>query len=461
MESVSPDSLLPPLVVRNKRGRKVDETLPKSHQREVQRQFRARRAGHLLDLERRVSVLERENLILRHWAGVHPANRYLLGRGPTGCDTTKPLISDENDPEIQLVIDENSPRDRSWPPPSAIPPARPPPFSGEQSDAVGPNATSSQSAQPASATSTTQSMMNGSPMNATTSLPVFENKQQQGGGGFDSYPDARKFKPHPLYDQRPLFGDYPTHVSNFEQNVPPMAAERLLVKRESIYAPPPGQPALSSLLSHQQQRTTDIPPHDYYHSQQRPSFSRPGEGYSSQPISGVHADISSNGNPAGPTTTTTYHTMYPAHLVPWPDSYSAHNSSTSASQIMNRRPQPATALTPLTPVIPPVGLTSNSGSNGSPSSQPTSASGSVPDQQQRLPAIPADSIYAPRRPAAYVSGFPSTSSTPTPPSYMPSSTQPQSSMYSHHGESAEQAQSQQQQQQRQRQYHDGSDTYRQ
>ncbi|PVG04473.1 hypothetical protein CPB86DRAFT_673700, partial [Serendipita vermifera] len=69
--------------------RQVDETLPKSHQREVQRQFRARRAGHLLDLERRVSLLERENIILRQMARVRPSDRYLLGRGPTGCDTAK------------------------------------------------------------------------------------------------------------------------------------------------------------------------------------------------------------------------------------------------------------------------------------------------------------------------------------------------------------------------------------
>jgi len=42
-------------------------------------------------------------MILRQYAGFQPANRYLLGRGPTGCDTTKPLLADENDPEVCLV----------------------------------------------------------------------------------------------------------------------------------------------------------------------------------------------------------------------------------------------------------------------------------------------------------------------------------------------------------------------
>jgi hypothetical protein len=42
-------------------------------------------------------------MFLRQYAGFHPANRYLLGRGPTGCDTTKPLLADENDPEVSLV----------------------------------------------------------------------------------------------------------------------------------------------------------------------------------------------------------------------------------------------------------------------------------------------------------------------------------------------------------------------
>ena len=390
-----------------------------------------------------MSLLERENLILRHWAGVHPASRYLLGRGPTGCDTAKPLIADDNDPEIQIIIDEASPRDRSWPPASAVPQARPA-YPQDQSDP-----------QSASTTSQHTSMVPNSPI-APTAAPLFDKQQ---GADFDSpYPDTRKYKPHPLYDQRPMFGDYPAHVSNFEQSVPPMAAERLLVKRESIYAPPPTQPSLSSLLSHQQR--TDIPSHDYYPSQSRPSYSRPGEAYSSQPINGVLAEISSTTASVGPTT---YHTMYPAHLVSWPDQYVPHSSSTPAPQIMNRRPQqqqqPASALTPLTPVIPPVGLTSNSGPNGSPSSQTTSASGSVPDQQQqqqRSSAIPADPMYAPRRSAAYGNGFPSSSGTPTPSSYMQNS---QSTMYSLHGDGSQQPQAQQQQQQqqqRQRQYLDGS-----
>jgi hypothetical protein len=44
-------------------------------------------------------------MILRHWAGVLPATRILLGRGPTGVDTTNPLIAKENDEDLQLIPD--------------------------------------------------------------------------------------------------------------------------------------------------------------------------------------------------------------------------------------------------------------------------------------------------------------------------------------------------------------------
>jgi hypothetical protein len=378
--------------------------------------------------------LERENLILRHWAGVLPANRYLLGRGPTGCDTTKPLIADDNDPEIQLVTDDTSPRDRSWPPASAVPSARDPYFQ-EQSDDVG----SMNPSQTARASTTQQTMIPNSPI-APTAAPVFEKQ------GFESspYPDTRKFKPHPLYDQRPLFDDYPSHVSDFEP-VPALAAERLLVKRESVYAPPAAMPSLLS-------QRTDIASHDYYSTQSRPPYSRPADPYPSQSINGGHAEM--NGSSA--TIGTNY---YPAHLVSWPDPY----APSSAPQSLNRRQPPST----LTPVNAPVGQTPGSVSSASPSSQPTSASGSVPDQ--RLSTIAADPMYAPRRSVTYANGFPTSSGTPTS-TYMQPSMQAQSAMYTHHTDGAQQSQQQQlhlhqqQQQQRQRQYHDGtvnSDSFRQ
>lgn len=387
-------------------------------------------------------MLERENLILRHWAGVLPANRYLLGRGPTGCDTAKPLIADDNDPEIQLVTEDPSARDRSWPPASAVPPARDP-YSQEQSDDVG----SMNTSQTARASTTQQTVIPNSPI-APTAAPVFEKQ------GFESSPfsDTHKFKPHPLYGQRPMFDDYPSHVSNFEP-VPALAAERLLIKRESIYGPP-ATPTMPSLLS----QRTDIASHDYYSAQSRPPYSRPADTYP-QSINGGHADM--NGSNA--TIGTNY---YPAHLVSWPDPYAPHNAS-SAPQSLNRR-QPPSTLPPLTPVIAPVGLTSGSVSTPSPSSQPTSALGSVPDQ--RLSTIAADPIYAPRRSVTYGNGFPTSSGNPTSLSsstYMQPSVQAQSTMYAHHTDAAQQQQQlhlHQQQQQRQRQYHDGnvnSDSFRQ
>jgi hypothetical protein len=227
----------------------------------------------------------------------------------------------------------------------------------------------------------------------------------------------------------------------------------LLVKRESVYAPPPPA-AMSSLLS----QRTDIASHDYYSTQSRPPYSRPADPYPSQSINGGHAEM--NGTNA--TIGTNY---YPAHLVSWSDPY----APSSAPQSLNRR-QPPSTLTPLTPVNAPVGQTSGSVSSASPSSQPTSASGSGPDQ--RPSTIAADPMYAPRRSVTYANGFPTSSGTPTslPSStYMQPSVQVQSAMYTHHTDGAQQSQQQlhlhqQQQQQRQRQYHDGtvnSDSFRQ
>ena len=101
----------------SKRGRKRNDNLPPNRARDVQRAFRARRAAHLevrdlqisprplppppsvlIDfffytlqaLEQRVSELEDENNTLRAALNLPPANRPVLGKGPTGKDKPKP-----------------------------------------------------------------------------------------------------------------------------------------------------------------------------------------------------------------------------------------------------------------------------------------------------------------------------------------------------------------------------------
>ncbi|KAL1949302.1 hypothetical protein VTO73DRAFT_8183 [Trametes versicolor] len=73
----------------SKRGRKRNDNLPPNRARDVQRAFRARRAAHLEALEQRCSELEEENNTLRAALNLPPANRPLLGKGPTGKDKPK------------------------------------------------------------------------------------------------------------------------------------------------------------------------------------------------------------------------------------------------------------------------------------------------------------------------------------------------------------------------------------
>ncbi|KAJ3716011.1 hypothetical protein EV361DRAFT_916148 [Lentinula raphanica] len=73
----------------SKRGRKRNDNLPPNRARDVQRAFRARRAAHLQALEQRVSELEEENSCLRQALSLPPANRPVLGKGPTGKDKPK------------------------------------------------------------------------------------------------------------------------------------------------------------------------------------------------------------------------------------------------------------------------------------------------------------------------------------------------------------------------------------
>ncbi|KAJ6579021.1 hypothetical protein B0H10DRAFT_2100840 [Mycena sp. CBHHK59/15] len=73
----------------SKCAHKPNNNLAPSRALDAQRQFRARRAGHLQALEQRVSELEEENYLMRQQLGMPPPNRPQLGRGPTGRDKTK------------------------------------------------------------------------------------------------------------------------------------------------------------------------------------------------------------------------------------------------------------------------------------------------------------------------------------------------------------------------------------
>lgn len=430
MAALSTDGQLPPLVIRNKRGRKVsswqcsllvsslivpqvDETLPKSHQREVQRQFRARRAGHLIgtyfstffilhleftvarcssdhdgssllllspsslhrlarslllhlsitsfsrnpiiDLERRVSLLERENIVLRQWAGVLPATRPLLGRGPTGCDTTKPLIADDNDEEVQLILDDSSPHEqRNWP---ETPTGRTSFVMDQPPQAAHHHHHHQQQQQhhfhQHRIPDTAQGLSNnGQPMSAGGQMmPQLagggpSGSYEKGPAGYDQqqpYPDLQRFKPHPLYDHiPPAIVAPPQPASHFDQNSSGVTAtDRLLVKRESIYTTPNPSalvPQQQSSQSQQQQQpaATSAPQNHsslshgsgYYTVPHRPTFPTQLDRYT-----GIHTDL--NGSY---TTSST-----------WSDPYlqqQQHSSTPTPGQ--QRRPHP----TLMTPVMP-------------------------------------------------------------------------------------------------------------
>ncbi|KAJ7852497.1 hypothetical protein B0H14DRAFT_3450769 [Mycena olivaceomarginata] len=73
----------------SKRGRKRNDNLLPNSARNNQRAFRARRAAHLEALQQRISELEEENGRLRQALNLPPANRPLMGTGPTGRDKPK------------------------------------------------------------------------------------------------------------------------------------------------------------------------------------------------------------------------------------------------------------------------------------------------------------------------------------------------------------------------------------
>jgi len=71
------------------RGRKRTEDPTPNRARDIQRAFRARRAAHLESLESRIRELEEENEYFRKLLSYPPANRPLLGKGPTGRGVAK------------------------------------------------------------------------------------------------------------------------------------------------------------------------------------------------------------------------------------------------------------------------------------------------------------------------------------------------------------------------------------
>lgn len=395
-------------VVRNKRGRKVDETLPKSHQREVQRQFRARRAGHLIDLEHRVSLLERENIVLRQWAGVLPATRPLLGRGPTGCDTTKPLIADENDEELQLILDDASPHEqRNWP---ETPTARTnfvmdqPPQAHhhhhhqqqhqqhhhlqQQHHHHRIQDTASQAGQQAVQSGQMMPQLaGGGPSGSYEKGPAGYDQQQP-------FPDMQRFKPHPLYDHIPV-PPPPQPASHFDQSSSGVTAtDRLLVKRESIYTTPNPSalvPQQSQSQSQQQQQ-----PAAASAPQNHPSLSH-GSGYYTVPhratfptqldrYNGIHTDLN-----AGYTSST------------WSDPYLQHSSTPAPGQQQQRRPHP-TLMTPVMPTSAGPSSASVAGSSPGSSQSATHANNGAGDPTGGSAADPTFPHHGRGRSVSYAIG---------------------------------------------------------
>jgi hypothetical protein len=354
-------------------------------------------------------------------ARVRPSDRYLLGRGPTGCDTAKPLIADENDPEIHIVPESAYPRDGPWSStstsaPSHLPyaldqshhhlhqPAPPQPQGQpqpQQQDSISDNATSGGSSAAKANQAISGGVITPTAVPPPTAVPAFEKP------GYDQmpYPDAHKFKPHPLYDQHKLL-EQPAGLTPYEHGSSALATERHQVNREYITVPAP----MPSFLS-QPPRAEISPAHStpYYTIPHRASFSRPGDSYG-------HPDVTAA---AAAGHQSTYH--------PWNDNY-------GSTSLVNRR------TVPLTPIITPGGISSNTGVNSSPSSQ--AASNATPVTESRPQTMGSDPLYAPhRQPTAssytHHAAYPTSSSTPAPGSsaYMTPTSQvpaPGMSMYPAH-----------------------------
>lgn len=223
-----------------------------------------------------------------------------MGRGPTGCDTAKPLIADESDPEIQLFMDESSPNssqngvnfDRNWPQTPTVAPARPSFVLDQQGHPVHSEPTS-----------------------------YAEEKQQQSSApnAFDkpAYPpfDAHKYKPHPAYDAHTFDHPGSNPTTHFDQSQG--SDRRFLVKREAVYSSQvTNANSLSSLLS--QPSRTDLASNFY----PVDSRTRPIDGF--QPGSQT-AQNSADISPSSASSATSLHgstALYPASAgSSWSEAY--------------------------------------------------------------------------------------------------------------------------------------------
>ena len=201
-------------------------------------------------------------MILRQCAGFQPSNRYLLGRGPTGCDTTKPLLADENDPEVCLV------RIEGWTSPSNQSPVA---ANGHESQwSITPPTATSLHTRPDYTLDTHPEHLYAT-YNGPKEADELVFKPQL--HSFDGHPTKIEHQPH-SYESAPPAHFEPVQ-SPYDAAPParfdcPPAAE---TKREAFPTPLPAVPPMSSLLSSNTGSTRNNISHGVYSSDSRtPSF---------------------------------------------------------------------------------------------------------------------------------------------------------------------------------------------
>jgi len=198
-------------------------------------------------------------MILRQYAGFQPSTRYLLGRGPTGCDTTKPLLADESDPEVHLV------RIEGWTSPSNQSPVAA--ANGHESQwSITPPTATSLHTRPEYTLDTQHPYAAYDGPKSADNL-VFEPQLH----AFDPHPTKIEHQPHsiPPYDSaasahfEPLQSPYdaapPTRF-----DCPPPSATDSGSKREAFSTPLPTVPPMSSLLSSNTGNTRNTISHGVY-----------------------------------------------------------------------------------------------------------------------------------------------------------------------------------------------------
>ncbi|KAJ7934678.1 hypothetical protein B0H13DRAFT_1591404 [Mycena leptocephala] len=94
----------------SKCSRKHNDNLPPNPAHNNQRAFQARRTAHLEALQQRISDLEEENARLRQALNLPPANRPLMGRGPTGRVKPKSPVAAVLSSALEEEIEKGSGR---------------------------------------------------------------------------------------------------------------------------------------------------------------------------------------------------------------------------------------------------------------------------------------------------------------------------------------------------------------